>query len=254
MKTSLKLLPLGWVLFAVLWIVPCQADQQDYLTQVARANDFYSSKHYQKAVDIYEVLISQGVENGYLYYNLGNAHFRLNDLGAAIFNYSRAKKIIPRFEDLDANLRYAIRETNDKIIETHSPNLKNIIFWLDDFGPHEYRGALLMVNLLFWLTLMAWWTFRTTVLGLARNIIFVLLLLIVVSAGARFYSDSQYRVGVVLAKAIDVKSARGMDNVTLFQLHEGAIVNITDEMEEWYKIELAGEKKGWAPKTSIAKS
>ena len=110
------------------------------------------------------------------------------------------------------------------------------------------------MNLLFWLTMMAWWYFRSNPLSLVRNILAVILLVTIISTGARFYADSQYRTGVVLEKAIDVKSGRGMDNVTLFQLHEGAIVNIRDEAEDWYKVELSGEKKGWAPKNSIAKS
>ena len=109
MKTPINNLILGLIFFVFLWTLPCQADEGDYLTKVARANDFYLNKKYQQAIDIYENLISQGAKNGYLYYNLGNAHFRLNHLGAAIFNYSRAKKLVPRFEDLEANLRYAIQ-------------------------------------------------------------------------------------------------------------------------------------------------
>ena len=150
---------MGFILFVCISVAPCQADEEDYLNQVTRANDLYSSKQYKKAVDIYETLIAQGIENGFLHYNLGNAYFRLNNLGAAIFNYNQAKKLIPRFEDLEANFRYAIHETIDKK-ENSLSGLKSFIFWIDDFSKSEYVYVSLIANLLFWVTMMAWWYLR----------------------------------------------------------------------------------------------
>ncbi|MFQ5672400.1 MAG: SH3 domain-containing protein [Nitrospinales bacterium] len=254
MKRAAKILAVGLLLAVCFRAAPGLAGEEGILPQVARANDLYLNKKYREAADLYERLIDRGFENGYLYYNLGNAYFRLHRPGRAILNYSRAKKLIPRFEDLDANLRYVARQTEDKIIETRPPFLKNIIFWLDDFSPREYALAILAVNGLFWLTLMAWLYFGTSALGLARNVLLAVLLVTTVSAGARFYTDSRYPSGVVLEKQIDVKSAQGTDNVTLFQLHEGAVVNIRDEAEGWYKIELLDGKKGWAPKNGVGRS
>jgi len=253
MKTAAKILTAGLLLAACFWTAPGLAENEGVLPQIARANDLYLNKKYRQAADIYEHLVNGGFENGYLYYNLGNTYFRLHRPGQAILNYTRAKKLVPRFEDLDANLRYAVRQTEDKILATPTPFPKNILFWLDDFSPREYALAILAVNGLFWLTLMAWLYFRTNALGVARSVLLAVLLVTAISAGARFYTDSRYPAGVVLAKQIDVKSAQGADNVTLFQLHEGAGVTIRDEEEGWYKIELGDGKKGWAPKNAVGK-
>ena len=48
-----------------------------------------------------------GLESGELHYNLGNAWFRLGELGPAILHYERARRSMPRDDDLAANLALA---------------------------------------------------------------------------------------------------------------------------------------------------
>ena len=56
---------------------------------------------------------------------------------------------------------------------------------------------------------------------------------------------------MVLAKRVEVKSGRAEDAVTLFQLHEGALVTVTDKYENWLEVRLNDEQKGWVPKISM---
>lgn len=252
MKPISRFFIAGLILCLIPWAVPCHGEDGGFLAQIARANDVYQKKQYQEAADMYENLAARGFENGYLYYNLGNAYFRLGQYGSAVLNYSRAKKLVPRFESVEANLRHAILKTPDQLMETIPPFLNNVMFWLDDFNLLEYTRAMIAANFLFWLAMAAWLFFRTPAMNLTRNFLFALLILTAVSAGGKFYTESTHKTGVVMEKRIDVKSERGPDHVTLFELHEGAIINIGDEEEEWYKIELKDGKKGWAPKKFIA--
>ena len=76
--------------------------------------------------------------------------------------------------------------------------------------------------------------------------------MIAVCAGAvRLLQNPYADSGVVLAGRIDVKSAQGNENVTLFQLHEGAIIAISEEKNGWYRIVLTPDKTGWVPRESI---
>ena len=86
-----------------------------FATEVATANDLYAKSEFQQAADSYESLIQRGINNGYLYYNLGNTYIRLGKIGPAILNYMNAQKLIPRNENLQANLNFAIQQTRDKI-------------------------------------------------------------------------------------------------------------------------------------------
>lgn len=79
----------------------------------------------------------------------------------------------------------------------------------------------------------------------------VFLLIATLSVGVKIFLESETTIGVILAKKIEVKSARGANSVTLFQLHEGSVVSIIDRESDWYQIKLNDGKKGWAQKDFI---
>lgn len=225
------------------------ANNIDVATEITQANIHYQNKQYNEAIKIYDRLLAGGYANGHLYYNLGNAHFRLGETGQAIYNYLQAKTLIPRDKDLDANLKSAFQETTDHLEEK---NANNILFiWLSDFNLQESIQALAMINLIFWIALAGWIYFRTGFWDLARKTLLCLLVLAALTAVAKYHANTHSITGVVLAKTADIKSTPEPDNVTLFQLHEGAVVSIIEKKDDWYKIELPDEKKGWIKKEAL---
>ena len=77
----------------------------------------YRQEQYGDAVEIYEGVIKDNGATMQLYYNLGNAYFRLGNKGKAILNYERALKLDPLDEDTKANLEYMVSLTEDEVIE-----------------------------------------------------------------------------------------------------------------------------------------
>ncbi|HEX9252844.1 MAG TPA: tetratricopeptide repeat protein, partial [Ignavibacteriaceae bacterium] len=65
----------------------------DVNSEMQKANELYKNNQYQLAIDEYNKLISQGYEGASLYYNLGNAHYRLGKVGYAILYYEKALKL-----------------------------------------------------------------------------------------------------------------------------------------------------------------
>ena len=59
------------------------------------AEKAYSEKKYQKAIDAYETILKSHLKSYQLYYNLGNAYYKNNQLGKAIYNYELANKLEP---------------------------------------------------------------------------------------------------------------------------------------------------------------
>src|ERR1051325_9538876 len=51
------------------------------------ANEAYAKGNFVKAAEGYEQLIAQDYESAELYYNLGNAYYKLDNIGKAILNY-----------------------------------------------------------------------------------------------------------------------------------------------------------------------
>ena len=142
MKTILKLAAISLVMWAGWNPLPCAAQTDATASTVLKANEFYKEKNYAQAERLYQGLIDKGFQNGHLYYNLGNTHIRLGNTGKAILNYLRAQKFLPRDQDLQANLKYALQDTVD-LIEWKGPSLiATFLFWVDDFNLGEHVKAL----------------------------------------------------------------------------------------------------------------
>ena len=82
---------LCWVSVAVIALgcaTACSA-RGDQNPTFAKANQDYSEGHFQEAVDGYRELVKSGQWSANLFYDLGNAWFRLGNFGEAILNYLR---------------------------------------------------------------------------------------------------------------------------------------------------------------------
>lgn len=235
------------ILILTLITLPVTLEASANINDIVRANDLYSEKKYTASAQAYEALIHKGVRNGYLYYNLGNTYIRLGKTGPAILNYVRAQKLIPRDENLQANLKFAIQQTQDKI-EPPSPPL---LFWVHDFNLNELVNGALILNLIFWTSLTLWMYFRSYPFAVIRNVFLGLLLLSILSIGFKIKSESDLKLGVILTKSVDVKSGHAEDAVTLFQLHEGALVTVTSKAGNWAEVRLNKDQKGWVPQNSL---
>ncbi len=247
MKTRIGRI-LGWMGLLFLWapgIAP--AGENPDLNRIVEANRLYQEKQYAQAVKIYENLVTEGFHNGHLYYNLGNAYVRQGELGPAILNYVRAKRLLPRDEDVDANLRYAIQKTVDRL-EPPSPGLLHtFLFWMDDLTLREHLNLLVTVNVLFWGSMIGGLMNRAEFWKIAQKGFLVLLILAVFSTGVQLFQKSREKTGVILKEQVEVKSAAGRDHVTLFKLHEGALVSIQEKRQGWVRIQIPGDKQGWVP-------
>jgi hypothetical protein len=240
-------------MFYLVFLIPglASGETKDYSSGIVQANGHYLNGEYEDAAQLYESMISQGLQNGYVYYNLGNTYIRLNKIGPAIYSFLKGRELLPRDEALKANLDYAIGETEDRISLPPAGLLHTFLFWVDDFTVEEHLNILLVINLLFWVVLTCWFIYRTGTWNTARKVTLGLLVLALVSTAGRFHLDNNAILGVILAHSVDVKSEFGKDSVTLFQLHEGGIVRVTDKNGVWVRIELSDGKKGWVPRDSI---
>jgi len=230
-------------LIGTLWAAPVAA--HDALSKIERANRLVEEQHYSEAISAYESVLREGFENGYLYYNLGNAYFRKGNTGRAILNYLKARRLVPREEKVEANLLFAIQKTEDRRDWRIPDWVTTVLFWVQDVTLREHVWALLIGNLMFWPVAALSVARRSPGTRLARGIVLGLLGGILLSTAARGWYDAQHRYAVVLAETLPVYAQRDEKQAVLFRLHEGAVAVIRGEDKGWYRIMLADESTGW---------
>ena len=71
-----------------------------------RANSLMKQEKYIDAVKAYESILYDETILCEVFYNLGNAYYRLDSLGFAVWAYSKANLISPRNEDVIYNLNF----------------------------------------------------------------------------------------------------------------------------------------------------
>ena len=77
------------------------------------------------------------------------------------------------------------------------------------------------------------------------------LLFIFISTGIKYHLQSSQKSGVIIDKKVEAKSDTGVQNITLFELNEGAIIKVNEEDGTWVNISLDTGTNGWVPINSI---
>ncbi|PIQ98828.1 MAG: hypothetical protein COV66_13065 [Nitrospinae bacterium CG11_big_fil_rev_8_21_14_0_20_45_15] len=230
---------------------PLAANTDSASIKINHGNELYLTGNFKEAIALYESVREEGFQNGFLYYNLGNAYFRTGEMGKAIFNYIEAQKLLPREDQIRANLDFTLSKTEDRLMPNNENAVTALLFWANDLNLREHGCLVLSLNFLFWLSMIAWHYQPIAVLDIARKTVLGLLLLSICGAGTRFYFDSQEQLAVVLTKTIQVVSSPGAEAKTLFELHEGAVIKILDHQGDWEKISMGSGKTGWTRNDSL---
>ncbi|MCX8009537.1 MAG: tetratricopeptide repeat protein, partial [Ignavibacteria bacterium] len=99
----------------------------EFETYLQKGNEAYKNKDYKTEIENYTKVLSSGIEGASIFYNIGNAHYRLGNLGEAIYYYEKALKLKPADEDITHNLQIAKLQTIDKLDEL--PKLFFVKWW-----------------------------------------------------------------------------------------------------------------------------
>jgi hypothetical protein len=211
----------------------------------------YADGDFTGAVANYGRLLAAGLESGPLYYNLGNAYLREGDVGRAVLNYERARRLMPGDADLEANLRFATGGGDPD--EGRSLPARFMVPLASRFSTD---ALLLAVGLSWWtiaLLLCAgrlWPAGARAVPGLAMT-----LGVVVVLTG----SAATYRVVTIdepnWAVAIvdeTVRFAPTMDGTTHYEVPTGTVVRLLAAREAWVQVARRSDGlRGWIPSESV---
>lgn len=223
----------------------------------ANADNEYLKGNYQQAIKDYEDILKGGKVNADIYYNLGNAYYRMDNITHAVLNYERALQLSPGDKDIRFNLQMARSKTIDKIAPESEMFFVTWYRSLVSFTSVDGWAYTSLVCLIASLVLLLLYLFASPValrkLGFYGGMVTVVLFLL--STLFAFQQKIQFdnRCGaIVIAPSVTVKSTPQQAGKDVFTIHEGTKVTITDNtMHDWRGIKLDDGREGWIQTSRI---
>lgn len=234
-------------IFICAFCFSVQAYGNDQLRDAEKA---YDSKKYKQAISSYEQLVKDGYRSYQLYYNLGNAYYRNNELGKAIYNYELARKIDPNDEDVRINLGIASSKTIDKIDSKENffiTAVKTNI--LSSFGTAAWAwltiGSLFLAALLFFV-------FINSPVLLVKRIAFLFSCVMVIGFVFTYFlgysalkAKLENKFAIVVSKEVKIMNEPTVSATSKFSLHEGTKIRVVENNGDWLLIKLDNGNEGW---------
>ena len=216
-----------------------------------QASQFYKNGQYKESIATYEHILKTGKTSGPLYYNLANSYFKDGQLGKAILNYKRAKKILPRDSDVDFNLNYALSQIKYKSEDKEKGFLKKLI--------NKYSQALTLdeiTKIILWsyFLVCAFIIFGLFLKWSLKQIIWptglfgVVLVLHICLLSGSINKNSQT---IVVIEDIKAKFEPIEDSTVHYNLSEGNTATILEKRDGWAKIMRTDGKVGWTENHTI---
>ena len=215
-----------------------------------RRNPDRAKDLYRKAALHFERIVLYGrVHNGQLYYNIGNAWFRMGDLGRAILWYRRAGQLTPNDPNLQQNLSYARGRRIDRIEDRERTRvLKTLFFWHYDLSARTRLTLFTIFFGLVWIAAGVQLFVRQRGLRLVAGIC-ALLAAMMFSSLAVEMRQAARPAGVIVAREVIARKGDGQTYQPSFKepLHAGTEFIVAEVRPTWYHIELADGRRCWIP-------
>lgn len=223
---------------------------------ILKGNLAYADGNYEQAIEHYQAVLNTGMVSYELYYNLGNAFYKQQQLAPAILNYERAILLHPDDEDVRYNLDLAKSLVVDKIEEIPEfflTSWKKTVTRTFSSKTWAFMSIGAFIVMLVWLGIY----FFTRQENIKRIAFWINLVMFILTIG--FYSYSKQRkdlmlnhnTAIIFASSVTVKSSPDASGSNLFVLHEGTKVTVDDELGEWCEILIADGNKGWIKKENL---
>ena len=244
-----------FALLALAPLAPARAQLAEAVRRFDEGNRHYQQGDYRRALAAYQAALDAGYASGALYYNMGNAHYRLDALGQAVRYYEKARRLLPDHPALQHNLEITRGRTLDAFSQLPTP------FWRPPWqrlvylvGPPGFFLAGLVCYVLA-LALVAYrirtrtrnpWHRRSLALSLGFS------LLLLTTAFAASLEHARDTAAVVVASSASLRHGPADDAPTDLDVHEGLLLDVLGTHDDWLQVRLPNGVTGWLPARAVA--
>jgi len=219
--------------------------------ELDRTDPDAAKAYYQEAILHYEAIAKNGgVRNGKLYYDVGNAYFRLGDTGRAILNYKRAELFMRNDGNLRQNLDYARSRRQDRIELRQKEKVLKTLFFIHYDIPSRVKLVIFAVAFgVLWISAGARLLLKAGWLKIAIAVSAVASAVLLASLVVDSTSLARTPEGVVTAE----ETIGRMGDADTYQpsfkepLHAGSEFRLLEKRPGWWRIELENGDRTWIP-------
>ena len=234
-------------LFLILFFLNAQSQVEVVFDE---GNALYNQGNYTEAIEKYTSIINNGSESAELYYNLGNAYYKINDIANSIFYFEKSLLLDPNNNETINNLSFSQNMTIDRI-ETVPVN--QVSKFISKFTNLFDYNTWFLISILFeFLSLIVFSLYLfnknsdTKKRYFSIGSLFLFCFIIFLSLGVNSKSEYEKNNPAILFDSrISFKSEPNERSEELFLLNEGTKVNVLEKINEWSLIELSNGSKGW---------
>lgn len=238
------------------------SDLYSQAKELFRSADALASTDAQEAMVLYKraamrferIVREGGIQNGKLYYNIGNIYFRTRDIGRAILNYRRAQQYIPNDPNLQQNLDFARSRRLDRVEEKQETRiLKTLFFWHYDLATRTRVFVFSFSFMLLWVFAATRIFLRKAFLAWCIAFAAALSVLFAVSLVSEFAHLEGTRPGVVISSEVIARKGNSETYQPSFKepLHAGTEFALLEDRGSWYHIELPDARRCWVPDDDV---
>lgn len=243
-------------LFYILTFLLCSISFAQNNELFEEANALYNDGNYTEALENYKTILETGEHSAALYFNMANAHYKLNHIAPSIYYYEKALLLKPNDKDIKNNIAFARNMTVDAIESVPevgiSKFLKNATNLMSSDAWAKLAVSLVIVFVILFVSYyFTYSTFkkRLTFITGSLSLIFSFVALSFAFHKSELLKNDQ--PAIVFAQETKIKSEPNLRSSEAFILHEGTKVQVLDTVNNWKKIKLSDGKTGWIIKDDI---
>lgn len=220
-----------------------------------RQGDFYQAVSFFK--ELADKKLQENEESPELYYNLGNAYYKVDNFGYARLYYEKALLLKPDYEEATHNVRLLQQKIEDKIYDNDMFIAQNIYTSVEYWLPSNYWNLIGIVTFVVFLIIVA--IFFRTETETKRKIFFYLGLVVLfvcvisnVFAARQAFDIRNRNSAIVINSTIKMFGQPNDRDSEVGLLHLGTKIQIEKEDKDWVKIKTNKGERGWIESDKIA--
>ena len=233
----------------ILFILLTGAEASELTMAFLDGIKHYKAQEYAEAVSAFSNVADAGIQNGKLFYNLGNAYLKNGQLGHAVLWYERALRLMPGDPDLKFNHEYALSLIKDEADDGNLPVFRVLFFWKHLMRATTIQWTGIILNLFAVLILTVRVVRKNKTVRTPAYLLLILAVIFILTAVYNFYETAHIKKAVILPEQVSVRSGLTGNATELFVLHTGTKVTIEKENEAFFRIYFSNGKIGWINKS-----